>query len=210
MPYDIKKDLTRFYTAKPAPEVVDIGEANYLSVSGQGNPNDEFGAYSRAVGALYAVGYTLKMSEKAGYHMDGFFDYVVPPLEGLWRQDGVETVDYTDKSTFRWVSLLRLPDFVTPMDVAWAKEAASRKKKEDYSSVAFLTLREGLCVQMLHIGAFDDEPATVRKMDAYLAENGYRNDINDDRMHHEIYLSDPRKSAVEKRRTIIRHPIARA
>ena len=185
-------------------------KANYIAVRGKGNPNEEGGEYKTAISVLYAVAYTLKMSYKTDYKIEGFFEYVVPPLEGFWWQDNVESVDYTNKSAFNWISVIRLPDFITKKDFDWAVETASKKKKMDCSGAEFLSIDEGLCVQIMHIGAFDDEPATVAMMDKYLEENGYVNDFTDERRHHEIYLSDPRKVAPEKCKTVIRHPIKKA
>lgn len=207
MAVDLKKEYKALYGAKGKPEIVTVPKANYIAVRGKGNPNEEGGAYQKAVGVIYSVAYTLKMSYKTDHKIEGFYEYVVPPLEGFWWQDNVDGVDYSDKSTFNWISIMRLPEFITKEDFAWAVEEAGRKKKMDCTSAEFLTVEEGLCVQMLHIGAFDDEPATVAVMDAYLAENGYENDMNDSRLHHEIYLSDARKVEVAKRKTIIRHPI---
>lgn len=207
MPVDLKKEYKALYGAKGKPEIVTVPKVNYIAVRGKGNPNEEGGAYQKAVGVIYSVAYTLKMSYKTDHKIEGFYEYVVPPLEGFWWQDDVDGVDYSDKSTFNWISIMRLPEFITKEDFAWAVEEAGRKKKMDCTSAEFLTVEEGLCVQMLHIGAFDDEPATVAVMDAYLAENGYENDMNDSRLHHEIYLSDARKVEVAKRKTIIRHPI---
>ena len=189
------------------PEIVTVPRANYLAVRGSGDPNEEGGAYQRAIGVLYALAYTLKMSYKTDHRIEGFFDYVVPPLEGFWRQDGVEGADYADKAAFRWTSVIRLPDFITEADFDWAVKTASAKKKLDCSGAAFLTIDEGLCVQIMHIGPFDDEPATVALMDEHLRENGYVNDFSESRQHHEIYLSDARKVPPGKWRTVIRHPI---
>ena len=207
MAVDLKKEYKALYGAKNKPEIVDVPTANYIAVRGKGNPNEEGGAYQKAVGVIYSIAYTLKMSYKSDYKIEGFYEYVVPPLEGFWWQDDVDGVDYSDKTTFNWISIMRLPEFVTKKDFEWAVEEASRKKKMDCSSAEFLTVEEGLCVQILHIGAFDDEPATVAIMDAYLEDNGYQNDMNDKRLHHEIYLSDARKVEPAKRKTIIRHPI---
>ena len=207
MPFDFKKEYREFYLPKNTPEIVTVPKANYIAVRGQGNPNEEGGAYQSAVSVLYAVAYTLKMSYKTDHHMGGFFEYVVPPLEGFWWQDGVDGVDYGNKDAFRWISVIRLPDFVTKADFDWAVETAAKKKKLDCSAAEFLTVDEGLCVQIMHTGPFDDEPATVARMNAYLAENGYQNDMTDVRLHHEIYLSDARKVAPEKWKTVIRHPI---
>ena len=217
MPFDFKKEYREFYLPKAKPEIVTVPRANYIAVRGEGDPNEENGAYQRAIGVLYAVAYTLKMSKRAGHEIDGFFDYVVPPLEGFWWQertnaeiDYARKVDYGRKSDFRWISVLRLPDFVTKADFDWAVEAAAKKKKLDCSKAEFLAVDEGLCVQIMHLGSFDDEPESVAKMDAFLRENGYENDLNDVRLHHEIYLSDPRRVVVEKRKTVIRHPIKKA
>lgn len=207
MAFDFKKEYKEFYMPKNRPEIVTVPKANYIAVRGKGNPNEEGGDYQQAVGVLYAVAYTLKMSYKSDYKIEGFFEYVVPPLEGFWWQEGIEGADYSDKASFCWISVIRLPDFVTKKDFEWAVEAASKKKKTDCSKAEFLTIDEGLCVQVMHIGAFDDEPETVAVMDAFLQENGYENDINEKRMHHEIYLSDPRKAAPEKWKTVIRHPV---
>jgi len=207
MAYDYKKEQKEFYMPKNKPEIVIVPKANYIAVRGNGNPNEESGAYQHAISILYAVAYTLRMSYKSNYRIEGFFEYVVPPLEGFWWQDHVDGVDYSDKSTFNWISVIRLPDFVKEKDLEWAKETASQKKKLDCSAAEFLMVDEGLCVQMTHLGAFDDEPATVAVMDQFLKENGYENDISSKRLHHEIYLSDARKAAPEKWKTVIRHPI---
>ena len=209
MAFDFKKEYKEFYMPKGKPEIVTVPKANYIAVRGKGNPNDEGGAYQQAVGILYAVAYTLKMSYKTDYRIEGFFDYVVPPLEGFWWQDGVGGIDYSDKSTFNWISVIRLPDFVTQKDFDWAVKTAEKKKHLDCSKAEFLTIDEGLCVQIMHMGPFDDEPATVSMMNAYLLENGYENDFSGSRLHHEIYLSDARKVAPEKWKTVIRHPIKR-
>lgn len=210
MAFDFKKEYKEFYMPKNKPEIVNVPKANYIAVRGKGDPNEEGGMYQKALGVLYAVAYTLKMSYKTAYQIVGFFEYVVPPLEGFWWQDGVDGVDYSDKASFHWISVIRLPDFITEKDVEWAVQTASQKKKMDCSPAEFLTVDEGLCVQIMHIGAYDDEPATVAVMDAFLRENGYVNDLGRERLHHEIYLSDARKTAPEKRKTVIRHPIKRA
>ena len=207
MAFDFKKEYKEFYRSKRVPEIVTVPKANYIAVRGMGDPNQEGGAYQSAVSILYAVAYTLKMSYKTDYRIEGFFEYVVPPLEGFWWQEGVDGIDYGDKSTFHWISVIRLPEFVTKKDFDWAVEEAARKKKLDCSLAEFLTIEEGLCVQIMHIGPFDNEPSTVALMDQYIAENGYANDMNENRLHHEIYLSDARKAAPEKWKTIIRHPI---
>ena len=210
MPFDFKKEYKEFYLPKAAPQIVTAPRANYIAVRGQGDPNAEGGAYQDAIGVLYAVAYTLKMSYKSDHKIDGFFEYVVPPLEGFWWQEGTAGVDYSDKSAFHWISVLRLPDFVTEADLAWAAETASKKKKLDCSAAEFLTVEEGLCVHIMHLGPFDDEPRSVALMDAWVRENGYVNDVSKTRPHHEIYLSDARKIPPEKYKTVIRHPIRRA
>lgn len=210
MAFDFKKEYKEFYMPKNKPEIVTVPQANYIAVRGKGNPNEIGGAYQRAISILYAVAYTLKMSYKTEHKIEGFFEYVVPPLEGFWWQDNVDGIDYADKAAFNWISVIRLPEFVTQKDFEWAVETASEKKKLDCSSAEFLTIDEGVCVQIMHIGAFDDEPQTVALMDEYIAQNGYENDITESRLHHEIYLSDARKVAPEKWKTVIRHPIKRS
>lgn len=207
MAFDFKKKYKEYYMPKNKPSIVTIPEMNYVAVRGKGNPNEEGGAYQTAVSILYAIAYTLKMSYKTDYKIEGFYEYVVPPLEGFWWQDYVNGVDYANKDSFNWISVIRLPDFITEQDFNWAIEAATKKKKVDCSSAEYLTVDEGLCVQIMHLGAFDNEPATVAIMDKYLSQNGYQNDINNVRLHHEIYLSDPRKSEISKWKTVIRHPI---
>lgn len=207
MAFDFKKEYKELYQPKDRPAIVDVQSANYIAVRGKGDPNEEGGAYQQAISVLYAVAYTLKMSYKTDYQIDGFYEYVVPPLEGFWWQDGIDGVDYSDKSLFCWISVLRLPDFITRKDFDWAVKTAQKKKKIDCSSAEFITINEGLCVQMMHSGPFDDEPKTVEIMDRYLADNGYENDFSESRMHHEIYLSDARKVSPDKWKTVIRHPI---
>ena len=210
MAFDFKKEYKEFYMPKNKPEIVTVPKANYIAVRGKGNPNEIDGAYQQAISILYAVAYTLKMSYKTEHKIEGFFEYVVPRLEGFWWQDNVDGIDYADKAAFNWISVIRLPEFITKKDFEWAVETASEKKKLDCSSAEFLTVDEGLCVQIMHIGAFDDEPQTIALMDEYIAQNGYENDITESRLHHEIYLSDARKVAPEKWKTVIRHPIKRS
>lgn len=209
MAFDFKKEYKAFYMPKTKPEIVTVLPANYIAVRGHGDPNEEDGVYKKAVGVLYAVAYTLKMSYKGAHKIDGYFDYVVPPLEGFWWQNGTDVIDYSNKSGFEWISVIRLPDFIKKMDFDWAVAEASKKKKIDCSSAEFLSIDEGLCVQAMHGGSYDDEPATVKAMDDYVAANGYVNDLSDARLHHEIYLSDPRKTESAKLKTVIRHPIKR-
>ncbi len=207
MAFDFKKEYKEFYMPKNTPQIVNVPSSNYIAVRGHGDPNEDGGAYQQAISVLYAVAYTLKMSYKTDYKIEGFFEYVVPPLEGFWWQDNVDGVDYSNKTTFNWISVIRLPDFVTKKDFEWAVQTATKKKKLDCSSAEFLTVDEGLCVQIMHLGAFDDEPATVAIMDKFLSDNGYANDFSDTRLHHEIYMSNARKVAPEKWKTVIRHPI---
>ena len=210
MAFDFKKEYKEFYLPKDRPQIVTVPPVNYIAVRGKGDPNEEGGAYKSAVGVLYAVAYTIKMSKMGDHRIEGFFDFVVPPLEGFWWQDGVEGIDYSDKSTFNWISVIRMPDFVTKADFDWAVAEATRKKKLDCSAAEFLTIDEGECVQIMHFGAFDDEPATVALMDEFVKANGYENDFSDTRLHHEIYLTDARKIAPEKWKTVIRHPVKKA
>ena len=210
MAFDFKKEYKEFYLAKNKPQIVTVPPMNYIAVRGTGDPNEERGAYKAAIAVLYAVAYTIKMSKLGDHRIDGYYDFVVPPLEGFWWQDGVQGVDYTNKASFHWISVIRLPDFVTQEDFDWAVAEATRKKKLDCSIAEFLTIDEGECVQIMHIGPYDDEPATVAVMDQYLAANGYENDFSLTRMHHEIYLSDARKIAPEKWKTVIRHPVKKA
>lgn len=209
MAFDLKKEFKEYYQPKNKPEIVNIPSINYLAVRGSGDPNDETGDYKKALESLYAVAYTLRMSYKTDYKINGFYEYIVPPLEGFWWQDGTDGVNYADKTSFNWISVIRLPDFISGKDIEWAVRTATKKKKIDCSQVKFLTVNEGLCVQIMHIGPYDNEPVTVKLMDDYLAQNGYENDLNSERMHHEIYLSDPRKCLPEKMKTVIRHPVKR-
>lgn len=207
MAFDFKKEYKEYYMPKSRPKIVTVPKMNYIAVRGEGDPNEADGAYKKAVGVLYSVAYTIKMSYKGSHKIDGFFEYVVPPLEGFWRQGNNSDIDYSDKGKFSWISVIRLPDFVTEEDFKWAVEEASRKKKLDCSAAEFLTVDEGLCVQIMHIGAYDDEPRSVALMDDFIKENGYENDLTEARLHHEIYISDPNKTVPEKRKTVIRHPI---
>ena len=207
MPFDFKKEYKEFYMPKGKPEIVTVPKINYIAVRGKGNPNEEEGEYKKSIELLYGIAYTIKMSKKGDHKIEGYFDYVVPPLEGFWWQENVDGIDYSHKENFQWISVIRLPDFVTKADFDWAVVEASRKKKMDFSKVDFLEIEEGLCVQCMHSGSYDDEPATVAAMEKFIADNGYENDISDTRRHHEIYLSDARKVAPEKLKTVIRHPI---
>ncbi len=207
MAFDFKKEYKAFYQPKKKPSIVTIPPMNYVAVRGVGNPNEENSEYKKGIPLLYGVAYTLKMSYKSSHQIEGFFEYVVPPLEGFWWQDHTAEMDYHRKSDLHFISVIRLPDFVTQEDFDWAIIESTRKKKMDFSAVEFLTYDEGLCVQCMHIGSFDDEPATVELMHQYMEENGYELDITDTRYHHEIYLSDPRKAVPDKMKTVVRHPV---
>ena len=207
MAFDYKKEYKEFYMPANKPSIVTVPKMNYIAVRGKGNPNDESSEYKDSIGLLYAIAFTIKMSYKGSHKIDGYFEYVVPPLEGFWWQEGSDTIDYANKNGFNFISLIRLPDFVTKADFDWAVREATNKKKADFSKVEFLTYDEGVCVQCMHVGSYDDEPKTVTLMHEYMAVNGYALDISESRYHHEIYLSDPRKCAVEKLKTVIRHPI---
>ena len=207
MTFDFKKEYKEFYLPKNKPGIVKIPPMNYIAVRGQGDPNVEDSEYKQSIGLLYGIAFTIKMSKKGDHKIDGYFDYVVPPLEGFWRQEGITGIDYAHKENFRFISVIRLPDFVTKEDFEWAVQEAERKKKTDFSKAEFWTYDEGLCVQCMHIGPYDDEPATVSLMHEYMEQQGYVLDISDQRLHHEIYLGDARKTAPEKLKTVIRHPI---
>lgn len=209
MAFDYKKEYKEFYMPKNKPSIVEIPTMNYIAVRGTGNPNDESGEYKQSIGLLYAIAYTIKMSKKSSRQIEGYFDYVVPPLEGFWWQEDMQGIDYAHKENFCWISLIRLPDFVTKADFDWAIAEATAKKKNDFSKVEFFTYTEGLCVQCMHLGSYDDEPATVALMHEYTEENGYEIDITESRYHHEIYLSDARRVAPERLKTVIRIPITR-
>lgn len=207
MAFEYKKEYKEYYAPSKKPTIVQVPEMKFVAVRGKGNPNDKAGEYPKAMELLYGVSYTLKMSYKGEHKINGFFEYVVPPLEGFWWQNQVDGFNYNEKEAAHWISIIRLPDFITEEDFNWAIEEATNKKKKDFSKVEFIKYDEGLCVQCMHMGSFDNEPETVAMMNAYIEEQGYENDITDVRYHHEIYLSDPRKTATDKCKTIIRHPI---
>ncbi len=207
MSFDYKKEYKEFYMPKNVPNIIEIPQMNYLAVRGKGNPNEENGEYKHSIGLLYAIAFTIKMSYKGTHKINGYFSYVVPPLEGFWWQENIKGMDYNRKDDLQFISIIRLPDFVTKKDFDWAIEEATKKKKQDFSKVEFLTYNEGVCVQCMHMGSYDDEPATVKVMHEYIDQQGYELDITDTRFHHEIYLSDPRKCAVQNLKTVIRHPI---
>lgn len=207
MAFDYKKEYKEFYMPKKKPGIVEIPKMNYIAVRGKGNPNDENGEYKNSIGLLYAIAFTIKMSYKGSHKIDGYFEYVVPPLEGFWWQKNIKGFDYNRKDDMEFISIIRLPDFVTEDDFKWAVDEAAKKKKQDFSKVEFLTYDEGICVQCMHIGPYDNEPETVELMHRCMEENGYELDITDSRYHHEIYLSDPRRCDESKLKTVIRHPI---
>lgn len=207
MAYDFKKEFKQYYQPKNQPEIVQIPTFNFLAIEGKGNPNQEDGAYKTAVGKLYMVAYALRMSYKTDYRIPGYFEYVVPPLEGFWWQGDLKGYDIHRKDDFNWVSCLRLPDFIRAEDVEWAKNKVLEKKKTDCSNLKFMTLEEGLCVQMMHIGPYDSEIVSVKQMESFIEEQGYMHDFSQSRRHHEIYLSDPNKVKAEKLKTVLRHPV---
>ena len=207
MPFDFKKEYKEFYLPPKTPTIVEVPPMNYLAVRGKGDPNDEEGEYRNSIGLLYGIAFTIKMSYKGSHKIDGYFEYVVPPLEGFWWQEGVKGIDYGRKEDFNFISVIRLPDFVSREDFDWAVREATKKKKTDFSKVEFFHYDEGLCVQCMHLGSYDDEPETVEAMHQLAEKEGYKLDINEKRMHHEIYLSDPRKTEPAKLKTVVRHPI---
>ena len=207
MAFDYKKEYKEFYMPKKKPSIVEIPKMNYIAVRGKGNPNDENSEYKNSIGLLYAIAFTIKMSYKGTHKIDGYFEYVVPPLEGFWWQDNTQGIDYDRKDDMNFISVIRLPDFVTEDDFTWAVDEATKKKNQDFSKVEFFPYDEGICVQCMHIGSYDNEPETVELMHRFMEENGYELDITDARFHHEIYLSDPRRCDESKLKTVIRHPI---
>lgn len=209
MAFDYKKEYKGLYMPKATPTIVEVPEMKFIAVNGNGNPNEPDGEYQQALGILYPVAYALKMSYKTDYRIDGFFEYVVPPLEGLWWTDNTITDDFTDKSAFRWIAMIRVPDFVEDDDVEWAKREACRKKGLDCSSLYHMSFEEGLCSQIMHTGSYDTESMSLDAIDRYIESNGYLKDITPSRRHHEIYLSDPRKCSPEKMKTVLRIPIAK-
>lgn len=207
MVFDFKKEYKELYKPKDNPSIINVEKANFIAVRGVGDPNSENSEYKQSISLLYPIAYAIKMSKKGDYKIDGYFDFVVPPLEGFWWQEGIKGVDYANKDSFNFISLIRMPDFVTKEVFEWAIEETTRKKKEDFSKVEFFTYDEGLCVQCMHIGPYNDEPITVEAMHEYMIEQGYELDITDERFHHEVYISDVRKTSPEKLKTVLRHPI---
>ena len=210
MAYDFKKEYKDLYAPKTAPSVIDVPEMTFIMVDGKGNPNTS-AEYKAALEVLYGLSYGIKMSKMGDAQPDGYFDFVVPPLEGLWwSADGGVITDISDKDGFCWTSMIRQPDFVTAEAFEKVKSAVSKKKPDLNLSLARLVkYTEGLCAQVLHIGSYDDEPRSTTALDQFIAESGYATDFSDTRRHHEIYLGDPRKTAPEKLKTVIRYPIVR-
>lgn len=209
MAFDYKKEYKEFYLPPKTPRIVEVPKMNFIAVSGKGDPNEPEGEYKEAMQLLYGIAFTVKMSYKGSHKIDGYFSYVVPPLEGLWKQGAGEEIDYARKKDFEWTSMIRLPEFVTKEEFDWALREASEKKRKDFSKVAFFTYHEGLCVQCMHVGCYDREPETIRRMRDFTREQGYVEDFSDGRLHHEIYLSDPRKAKPDNLRTVIRHLVRR-
>lgn len=207
MTFDYKKEYKELYLPPTTPTIISVPKISFAAVRGKGNPNEPDGEYKAALDILYAVSYTIKMSFKGGHSIEGYFPYVVPPLEGLWWQDGLDGIDYSCKEDFRFISMMRLPDFVTEAELHWAAEAAAKKKNADFSKAEFFTYDEGLCVQCMHIGSYDSEPGTISQMERFALSEGCEPDFSSTRLHHEIYLSDPRRTAEDKLKTVIRHPI---
>lgn len=207
MAFDYKKEYKEFYLPPKTPTIIDVPEMNYIAVRGKGDPNEPDGEYKEAIGLLYTIAFTIKMSYKGSHKIDGYFSYVVPPLEGLWWQNDSTEIDYAHKENFEWIAMIRLPEFVTKEEFDWAITEPTVKKKTDFSKVFYFTYKEGLSVQCMHIGSYDEEPATIQKMNTFIKEYNYYVDISSKRLHHEIYLSDPRRTVPEKLRTVIRHPI---
>ena len=207
MVFDFKKEYKELYKPKDKPSIINVEKTNFIAVRGVGDPNAENSEYKQSISLLYPIAYAIKMSKKGDYKIDGYFDFVVPPLEGFWWQEGIKGVDYANKDSFNFISLIRMPDFVTKEVFEWAIEETTRKKKEDFSKVEFFTYDEGLCVQCMHIGSYNDEPITVEAMHEYMIEQGYELDITDERFHHEVYISDVRKTSPEKLKAVLRHPI---
>ncbi len=210
MAFDFKKAQKNLYLPKRSPEIVNVPPMTYVTVRGKGNPNEEAGAYKESIGILYAVAYTIKMSKMTSHKIEDYFDFVVPPLEGFWWQEDIDGIDFSRKDLFNWISAIRLPDFVTPEVFEWACDQATRKKDVDAGKAKLVSIDEGPCAQIMHIGPYDDEPATIERLDSFIASEGYEADSSSKesgRHHHEIYLSDPRRTAPEKQKTVIRHPI---
>lgn len=208
MPYDVKKELKSLYVPGRCPGVIDVPRMRFAAVDGSGDPNEPDGEYKSALGKLYSVLYTIRMSPKSGLEFPGYETFVVPPLEGLWEQSGQPAgagIDYSRKHDLRWTAMILLPDFVDDAGFQTAVEAAAAKKGGDYSNVYVLDYDEGQCVQCMHAGPYDDEPRTLDMMRGFMAEHRLLPDLM--RRHHEIYLSDPNRTAPDRLRTVLRIPV---
>jgi len=207
MAKDYKKEYKDLYLPKTKPMIVDIPEMQFVAIEGKGDPNDKNGEYFKAMQILYSIQFTIKMSKMGNNKLNGYFDYVVPPLEGLWWFDNNEKISSKNKSKYNWISMIRLPEFVDKNIFKWACDEVLNKKNIETKNAKFLKIKEGLCVQCMHMGSYDDEPKTIDLIEKFIEENNLKNDIAEKRRHHEIYLSDPRKTAIEKLRTVIRIPV---
>ena len=212
---DYKKEYKDVYLPKTKPMVIEVPSMKFIIVEGSGNPNSENGEYQEAMGLLYGLSFTIKMSKLGAHKIDGYFEYVVPPLEGLWWQENCTEIDYEHKESFRWISMIRQPEFVTEDVFQWACMEVNTKKGIDTAKAKFIEFEEGLCVQTMHVGSYDNEPETIEKLENFIQENNLRNDIGRKlengmiRRHHEIYLSDPRRTATKNLKTVIRIPVVK-
>jgi len=205
--FDFKKEYKDLYLPKSKPMLIDVPPMNFIMFDGAGDPSGE--EYQQAIGVLYTLTFTIKMSKMSGSQPPGYHEYVVPPFEGLWWISG-GAFSFEERENWLWTSMIRQPEFVTPEVFAWALEVCRCKKPElDLSKARFETFIEGLCVQIMHLGPYADEPRSVALLKAYMAENGLLDQTSSERKHHEIYLSDPRKTAPEKLKTVLRHPVYR-
>jgi hypothetical protein len=203
--FDYKKEYKELYLPKTVPTIINVPEMLFVAVDGKGDPNDNDGEYGKAIKILYAIQYTIKMSKKTQNTPEGYFDYVVPPLEGFWTVKNKE--DIRNKSKFIWTSVIRLPEFVNKETFEWACNEVTNNKNINTEKAKYIKIKEGLCVQCMHIGSFDEEPRTMETIEKYITENNYKNGIDAERHHHEIYLSDFRKVEKEKLKTVLRIPI---
>lgn len=211
MPFDFKKEYKDIYQPSRNPALIEMPTISYVAVRGKGDPNEEDGAYQQALQLLYGISFTIKMSPKSGHDIDAYYPYVVPPLEGFWTfPEPIDQLDPKRKAELEWISCIRLPEFVTPDVFDWAVGEAMRKKKADFSKVEMIAVDEGLCVQCMHIGSYDEEPATIAAMREFSHSEGLVFDEGTQRLHHEIYLSDPRRVAPERLKTVIRIPVKKA
>jgi len=215
-PVDFKKKDKALYHPGAEPELIDVPALLFIQIDGCGNPNEPAGAYSAAISLLYSLSYTIRMNKSGNFVPAGYFDYVVPPLEGLWWFADESAYDPAKKDELCWTAMIRQPEFVTPDLFAWAQTQVRHKKPVlDPGQARLVRWCEGLCIQALHLGPYDAEPATVARMAAKAASLGLKEELatiqpdGSRRRHHEIYLSDPGRVAPDKLKTIIRHPVAR-